>query len=226
MVKIFGISLKNVVHFSGMEDDDGFNTDIYMNGKQIGYARYGADGGETTVRIDGEENQKAFRKARNAYFSKHFPLLHDNDITPINSGSILPEGYDNMPADYETGFRMDWACTDNASFVFELLELIDLEKAYRRMMKQYRVTHGCELPDGNLNLGEFVVSIKPKALWCRSTSYFAILKKDSTTADIENIKQIIAEKFKASQKGGTKQEVQVVLARTLSKDDFHLGERK
>lgn len=107
-----GVELRNVVRFSGMEDDEGFNADIFINSARVGTAQYMADGGPCLIRFNSPTDATNFAKARFGYFKKNLPKDYNgksiNVICPVEE----PIG---MSSPFEYVF------SDNVAFILVML---------------------------------------------------------------------------------------------------------
>ena len=112
MASIFGFSLKKIKTFRG-HDGDGLNADIYYEGKLVAYFVDLADGGEPDI----------------DFLPAAKPLIPQMENNVKKFGVKYSERYwKDMP---EWGFERILAI-----IVEDILNLIDLEKAYKSAMKK------------------------------------------------------------------------------------------
>lgn len=204
MVKINNITLRNVKYFSGREDDCGFNADIYLKSKKVGFACYSADGGETDISFDSPEAQTEFQNTRYAFFSKFPPRNLDGEPCKKILAAELSDFYST---ENKSDFK-DLCCTSNTQFIMEMLLLANREKQLNRFIKKYpQVT----------TLGSFGAEAKINGIWRNTGRDWSTPMNNKSDREISAWKSKVLTEVSRSQ---NKYEYRVVVNGVYDKSDF------
>lgn len=131
MAKIYGVQLKSIKVWNGMEDQ-GMEANLYMDNHKIGSVYYGGDGGPMNIYVDNKEDKEEFKERVNRYFKKF----------PIDTTGYDAKDYNGQKAEEWIKFLM----TPEA-FVDELCNLNMNEKAFKKYTKEgYKLLLVCDYP--------------------------------------------------------------------------------
>jgi len=72
MAEIYGVTLKGLTKFRGMEND-AYQGNIYMDGKKVGWFSQSGDGGSSYIRYDAPGTKEEINKRIQKYFKKYPP---------------------------------------------------------------------------------------------------------------------------------------------------------